>query len=42
MGILFILIFYARIGIFTKNFCIWQRLFLKELFLKEAHFIASI
>ena len=41
-GILFILILYARIGIFTKILYIWQRLFLKELFLEEVHFNAYI
>ena len=33
---------YARIGIFTKNVCIWKRLFLIELFLEEAHCNAYI
>ena len=32
----------CRIGIFTKIFCIWKRLFLKELFLEEAYFNAYI
>ena len=42
LGTLFILKFSARFGIFTKNFCIWKRLFLKKLFLEEAHFNAYI
>ena len=34
--------FYLGIGVFTKIFYISKRLFLKELFLEEAHFNAYI
>ena len=40
MDILFILKLHARIGIFTKFFCIWKRL--KELFLEEELFISEL
>ena len=40
LGILFVLKLYGQIGIFTKFFCISKRLFLKLLFLEEAHFNA--
>ena len=42
LGIIFILKFYAQVGKFTKIFCIWKRLSLKELVLEEAHFNAYI
>ena len=38
----FMLKLYARIKIFTKAFCIWKWLFLKELFLEDAYFNAYI
>ena len=41
MGILFILKFYARVGIFTKIFCIWKRLFLKSYFCKKCILILN-
>ena len=41
-GYSFYLEILGRVGIFTKIFCIWKRLFLKKLFLEEAHFNAYI